>query len=43
LNIDNELIGERKMSQILSRSVAIALAMNVAFVLWASTLSPLAG
>ncbi len=30
------------MSQILSRSVAIALAMNVAFILWVSTLAPVA-
>jgi len=28
------------MSQILSRAAIIALAMNIAFVLWASTLSP---
>lgn len=31
------------MSQILNRAVAIALAVNVAFILWANTLAPLAG
>jgi hypothetical protein len=30
------------MSQILSRSVAIVLAVHVAFVLWTSTLAPIA-
>lgn len=30
------------MSQILSRSISIAIALNVAFVLWASTLAPIA-
>ncbi len=30
------------MSQILTRSVSIALAMNIAFVLWAGTLTPVA-
>jgi hypothetical protein len=30
------------MSQILTRAVSIALAMNVAFVLWATTLTPVA-
>jgi len=31
------------MSQILSRAIAVALAANVALVLWATTLSPIAG
>jgi len=30
------------MSQILNRAVVIALAMNIAFVLWAATLTPVA-
>ena len=30
------------MSAILSRSIAIAVAMNVAFILWAQTLAPVA-
>ena len=30
------------MSQVLSRSVAIVLAANVAFILWANTLVPIA-
>ena len=30
------------MSQILSRSVAVALAMHVAVVLWVNTLTPMA-
>jgi hypothetical protein len=35
-------IGERQMTEILSRAIVIALAANVAFVLWASTLAPAA-
>jgi hypothetical protein len=42
LNIDIEHIGEQSMSQILTRSVSIALALNIAFVLWAATLTPVA-
>lgn len=30
------------MSQILSRSISIAIAMNVALILWANTLAPVA-
>jgi len=30
------------MSQILTRSVTIALALNIAFILWATTLTPVA-
>ena len=30
------------MSQTLSRSIAIALSMNVAFIMWFSTLAPMA-
>jgi len=42
LNIDIKHIGEREMSQTLSRAVAAALAMNVVFILWANTLAPIA-
>ena len=30
------------MSQILTRSVSIALALNIVFILWAATLTPVA-
>jgi hypothetical protein len=42
LIFDIDHIGVRKMSQVLSRSVALVLAANVALILWVNTLAPMA-